>query len=538
MKILDCVKKSHFNTENAGMHAGMFLAAFLAAFPVLLLFSDTLQAFLTESPKLLTFLIPDTRRIQLLGRSIGISAVVALCSMAGGILTASFFCTLKSRAGLIVRVAFLATAAVPPYVHAISWSSALIWLNSLLRENGMGEILLQGNGVCIWVGMMTFLPITTGLALVGLESVEPALIEAGCIFTGGGRVFARVVLPLAAPSFIAGGAFAFLISLMEYTIPSLFQVNVYSLELFAQYSADYDAVKAFLLSLPLLLCAIPAAMLLQWAFRNAALQNTRKASRNTCVLELPVVLVLFQGLAMMISLFQFSVPIISLIVSTGSPVIIGNAFLSSYQEMGFSMKTSLLAAGITVLFGTIAALGINRHGRLFKIYWIFILLPFAVPAPLTGIALARAWNYAGVAGVGGSSWLTVMAGIIRFLPFAALIMLAVIKRIDPQLVEASRIQQKNIFHGLVKVLLPMLSKGIAAAICLVFVLVTGELGAALIVTPPGRSTITMKIYNYLHYGASDTVAALCLIMLGFSVIAGALAFYILLHHKNSARRKG
>ena len=75
---------------------------------------------------------------------------------------------------------------------------------------------------------------------------------------------------------------------------------------------------------------------------------------------------------------------------------------------------------------------------------------------------------------------------------------------------------------------PMLSKGLVAAVCLVFILVTGELGATLIVTPPGSGTITMKIYNYLHYGASETVAALCLIMLVLSIAAGTVAFAALI----------
>jgi iron(III) transport system permease protein len=328
-----------------------------------------------------------------------------------------------------------------------------------------------------------------------------------------------------------------LISLMDYTIPSLFQVNVYSLEIFAQYSADYDSSKAFLLSLPLLLSAIPAAMLFQWAFRNAALSNTRGDRKNSFKFEAPVFLVFLQGLALVISVLQFSVPVISLILSTGTPLKLVNAFLSSYHEIGFSILLSVLAATIAVFFGTMAASGMNRKGHIYKICWIFILLPFAIPAPLTGIALVKGWNIFGAYGARGTILLHVMAGVIRFLPFAALILLAIIKRLDPRLLEASRIQQKNTFHGLVKVYIPMLSKGLAAAGCLVFILTAGELGATMIVTPPGSGTITMKIYNYMHYGASDSVAALCLIMLVLSLIAGAAGFAALMHSEKGFKRR-
>jgi iron(III) transport system permease protein len=62
-----------------------------------------------------------------------------------------------------------------------------------------------------------------------------------------------------------------------------------------------------------------------------------------------------------------------------------------------------------------------------------------------------------------------------------------------------------------------------AAFSAVFALSATELGAAVLLAPPGKNTLTMKIYNYLHYGASETVAVLCLIMLVITLFAGVLA---------------
>jgi len=57
----------------------------------------------------------------------------------------------------------------------------------------------------------------------------------------------------------------------------------------------------------------------------------------------------------------------------------------------------------------------------------------------------------------------------------------------------------------------------------VIALTAAELGATLIVAPPGRATLTMRIYNYLHYGGTDEAAALCLLMAGLGLAAGAVA---------------
>ena len=72
-----------------------------------------------------------------------------------------------------------------------------------------------------------------------------------------------------------------------------------------------------------------------------------------------------------------------------------------------------------------------------------------------------------------------------------------------------------------RVRLPLLTPGLLAALCVAFALTLGELGATLIVAPPGQQTLTMRIYNYLHYGASDTVAGLCLAMAAGTVVAAA-----------------
>jgi iron(III) transport system permease protein len=71
----------------------------------------------------------------------------------------------------------------------------------------------------------------------------------------------------------------------------------------------------------------------------------------------------------------------------------------------------------------------------------------------------------------------------------------------------------------------MFLPGFVAAACVVFALAAGELGATLVVAPPGQATLTMRIYNYLHYGASQTVAGLCLIMASTALGAGVAALF-------------
>lgn len=62
-----------------------------------------------------------------------------------------------------------------------------------------------------------------------------------------------------------------------------------------------------------------------------------------------------------------------------------------------------------------------------------------------------------------------------------------------------------------KILIPVYRPAMIGAGSLVFLLTLGEEGIGLILMPPGYETLAVKVYNYLHYGASELVSGFCLI---------------------------
>ena len=112
------------------------------------------------------------------------------------------------------------------------------------------------------------------------------------------------------------------------------------------------------------------------------------------------------------------------------------------------------------------------------------------------------------------------AALSRFAAFAAIILYVQIRAIDPALIDAARVFSRDTVATLTKVTLPLLAPGIFIASAVLAALTLGELGATLIVTPPGFGTLAIKIYNYLHYGAAAEVAGLCLFMVAATLLAG------------------
>jgi ABC-type Fe3+ transport system permease subunit len=60
------------------------------------------------------------------------------------------------------------------------------------------------------------------------------------------------------------------------------------------------------------------------------------------------------------------------------------------------------------------------------------------------------------------------------------------------------------------------------AVWAVAVLSLGELGASKLVCTPGAQTFAHEVFNQMHYGVTNDLAALCLVLLGMVILGGAV----------------
>ena len=459
------------------------------------------------------------RRLELLGRSTGQALAVAAGATLLGTLAALFLWGWQGRGwpGPARWLIFL-LAPLPPYIHALAWMA----LASAVGATGRGVVMSA------WVQVMAFLPLSTALALVGLESVESRLVEAARLARPDLHALRAVALPLAAPAILTGSGLCFLLSLTDYSVPSLFQVNTYSLEIFSEYSASSLPERAFVLAMPLLLLTGLATLLLvgglrQTAESSAAARPAGQASRGGAAFQWPGWLTVLIGAALAAWLAQMGAPLGVLLSQTGSWASFTSSVLEARSEIGFTLLTAAAAGLLCLPMGLALSGELSRKGLRGRVGWLLVLAPLAVPAPLVGIGLIAVWNRDLPVAIYGSAWMPVLAMLARFSALAALLALAQARRTDARLFEAAELFQPGLLKTWLRVRLPLLAPGLLAAAGVVFVLSAGELGATLIVAPPGQATLTMRIYNYLHYGASNTVAGLCLLMALASLAMGAAA---------------
>lgn len=456
----------------------------------------------------------SSRRMELLVSSLAFSLTITVLTTVVGLLTALAILRWLPRSARKLQWLMLATVALPPTVPALSWSYFFAHFSPMTGAGVIGNWLHAG----IAQGM-ALLPFATGIAMVALCAVDLLLLDAARVLVSPARLLFTIAVPLARPTLISGAALVFLLSLLDYTIPSVFGVNVYSLEIFVAFSATHRVSDAFWLSLPLAGCALALVATLSGLPRRMAQAANPNFPHDGA---LPFVLQGSLFLAATLSGAALLAPLWSFLPAFADPAYLSRTIAASWHEVGYTLFTSATAAFMALVLAIGPAIELSRGGQRARIIWATCLLPFLVPPALTGVGLIALWSPVRVIDVYGSHWMTIAAELARFTPVAIVVLSTWLLRTDPVLIEAAMISGSSWRQILFKVMVPLAIPGLAAAAGISFVLSLGEIGANLMVTPAGSATLTMKTYNYLHYGGSQAAAGLCLLLMSLAALGAAL----------------
>jgi iron(III) transport system permease protein len=118
------------------------------------------------------------------------------------------------------------------------------------------------------------------------------------------------------------------------------------------------------------------------------------------------------------------------------------------------------------------------------------------------------------------------AFLVRFFPAAVAVCWPVMRLLPEELVQSARVDGATPFYELRRVIWPLTSGVFVLAGLAVAVLSLGELSASKLVEPAGQMTFAHEVFTQMHYGVTNDVPALCLILLG-AVFAGGTALAIL-----------
>jgi iron(III) transport system permease protein len=398
-------------------------------------------------------------------------------------------------------------------------------------------IILTGFGLTSFV----YLFVSAGMAGISAEHLEAAQTS-GSSTVG---VFFRVVLPLLRPSLVYGGGVALLLGLGQFTGPLLLGSNtgvkVLTTEMYRRVSespADFAAAAAA--GSPLVILGIVVVLGQKALLGNQSRFVTHggKAFRSAPARSWwAVITVVAYGVVALVA------PLIGLIAVALSPywseTIQWHALtLDNFRELlGTrdvidSVVTSLVASSIAVAIcvplGFVMA-NLLVRGRRYVVLRLLgdliTALPLGIPAVIFGVGFLLTYTQPPFI-LYGTRTVIILVYVVLMLPFATRLQMTALLALGETYAEASSTSGASALVTNLRIILPLMRPAILSAVALMFILLTHEFAASLLVRAPTTQVMGTRLYDLWANGFYPQVAAMALLMTAVTGLGVGVAMLI------------
>lgn len=358
---------------------------------------------------------------------------------------------------------------------------------------------------------------------VDAEQEEQTLLDAGAA-----RTFWHITLRQARWGFAAVVVIVTWLVATDITITDILTVRTFAEETYSQFVLDQRRAGPLLTSLPMLcfLAGLTAVALLRGrqvgtsspdgvalAPRRFRLGRWRWGLASVTLAALVGALAL--PLAAVIGHLLPWQPIWPMVTD------IGAALLRSFV-LGTAAAVVIVAASVGLAWSIVR----TRWLRWLTLAIVLVLL--ALPAPVVGISLIGLLNRPGWLGDLYDSPAVVTCGyIVRFLPVGVLLLLPAVRRVPLELLHAARADGCNWLQTQWHVYWPFSRRLAVLAGLILLVLCYSEIGATVLITPPGGETAAGRAFTLLHFGIYRDVALLTLLSAALILLPWAALVWLL-----------
>ena len=171
------------------------------------------------------------------------------------------------------------------------------------------------------------------------------------------------------------------------------------------------------------------------------------------------------------------------------------------QLLGNSLLVSTLASLIAMVFGTVAAVGINGlRPKMRNVVMNLTNIPMTNPDIVTGVSLSLLFVFVGTKMLGQRDSLTfgtlLIAHITFNLPYVILNVMPKLRQMDNSLTDAAMDLGCTPFQAFYKVTLPEIMPGVVAGTIMAFTMSLDDFVISYFVSGPSFVTLPVEIYSY------------------------------------------
>jgi iron(III) transport system permease protein len=455
----------------------------------------------------LTDALSNERQSALLGHTLSLGTGTVAGALCAGFPLGVALARCDAARVRLARVALIVPLVLPPYVLAFAWIA-------LVERYGFGWP--YGHLAATVILSFSLYPIVMLATEAGLRSLPSHLEEAGRLVASPAQVWLKILLPLLFPAVAASSLVVFVLATSDFAVPSMLRARVYTTEVFTAFTALYDFRLATLMALPL--GAMGSIAGIAGLAISRRVYSGRTEHGPLCVRWSPHIQRVASAILITSGLVVVTVPAATIAAEArlGSSLFGDTA---SLQAVSNGVLWSLTAATIAVLVG--ALLGYWRSkshavaGHLTEAAWVGL---FALPATIVGIGVIGVWNRPGLMGdIYRTDAIVVLAYVSRFLPLAALLSAAYLKRLPPAAEEAAILAGASWTRAFRRIVLPLSGRGLAAVWLVMFILMFGDISLAILVSPPGESNLPVRAYTLIANSPVPDVAMVALTQIVLTV---------------------
>ena len=182
-----------------------------------------------------------------------------------------------------------------------------------------------------------------------------------------------------------------------------------------------------------------------------------------------------------------------------------------------SLVTGLVASLLALISGAWAALALRAQtGSAPGILGVLFFIPSAVPSVSVGLGLLVAFSQKPLL-LNGTTAIVIIAHFVLISAFSFGNVSAGLARVAPDYEEVASCLGARPLYRLTRVTLPLVAPYLLAAFGLSFALSMGELGATVMVYPPGWVTLPVAIFSLTDRGDIFNGASLTILLVGVTL---------------------
>jgi len=467
---------------------------------------------------------------KVISNSLILASITTIVSSFIGVPAGFFLAKTNLPLKNIFKICFFIPLIIPSYIIGIAWVNLLGktgFLNNvfsqytMLSPESISDFIYSTYGSSFILSINLF-PVVMLVTEYALKSINPRLEESGLVVGSVFQVFRQITFPLIAPAILSSMMIVFVLSLSEFGVPSLLQVNVLTTQIFTQFSAFYNEKAATAIAFPLIVITFILIMLEKIYMRGKSFEMLgRTSSISTTQYNITWLNVVGITFCTFVLLVCVIIPLSTLIFNTKTISAYHNAILLARNGITNSVLFGSIGATLLTFIGFfLGYLSEKIRSRLKNSTAAFIWIFFAVPATVSGIGLIKLWNRAeGTCQfIYSSLWIVILGYVIRFLPLSSRIMANYLKQIPNSMEEAGTVTGTSWFRILGKILLPLQGYGLIATWLICFMFCVGELGTTILVYPPGHETLPIALFTVMANSPTDVVSALSIIIVVMTLL--------------------